>query len=529
MNYEIEIPSRQQPLQTFHVNMLKKWHEPTEQHVSKSIKQQLMVRAVDCDEEREDLYLPVHQGNSLLDLQHLGSVQRGQLLENIPLNIFQNIPGLTDVIQHHIYLKDNKPIHQQPYRVPQKLLPTMKHELDEMLKLGVIEPSDSEWNNPIVLVPKKDGSIRFCLDFRKLNAVSKFDPYPMPRVDELIERLSKAQYLTTLDLCKGYWQIPLSEQSKKLTAFNTPFGHFHFRVLPFGLHGAPLVFQRMMDHILRETEPFAAAYLDDIIIFSETWEQHLQHLSEILTRIRTAGLTIRPEKCSFAKPETVYLGHVLGHGVIRPEKGKLEAIQHAKQPTTKKQVRSFLGLVRWYRRFIPQFSSRAVALTHLTKKDEPNKVIWTAEGEKPFVDLKEALCKEPVLQSPNFDKPFTVQTDASEYGLGAVLLQGQSDHLHPVVYISRKLLPRETKYSVIEKECLAVKWALDSLKYYLLGRKFTLQTDHRALVWLNRMKDTNARITRWFLSLQPFEFEVVYRKGQQNCTADFLSRTPHGC
>lgn len=404
----------------------------------------------------------------------------------------------------------------------------MKNELDEMLKLDMIEPSNSKWNNPIVLVPKKDGTIRFCLDFRKLNVVSKFDPYPMPRMDDLIERLRTAQYLTTLDLCKGYWQIPLGEQSKELTAFKTPFGHFHFRVLPFGLHGAPSTFQRMIDHILRGTEAFAAAYLDDIIIFSETWEQHLQHVKEILLKIRGAGLTIRPNKCSFTKPETVYLGHVLGCGVIRPQQVKLEAIQDAKQPTTKKQVRSFLGLVGWYRCFVPQFSSRAAALTNLTKKDKLNKVIWTDECETAFVDLKETLCKEPVLQSHKFDQSFRVQTDASDIGLGAILLQGQEDQMRLVAYISRKLLPRETKYSVIEKECLAVKWTLDSFKYYLLGRKFTLQTDHQGLVWLNRMKDTNARITLWFLSMQPFNFEIVYRKGQQNCTADFLSRSPQG-
>ncbi|KAL1264151.1 hypothetical protein QQF64_004506 [Cirrhinus molitorella] len=389
VNYEIEIPNRQQPLQVFHVNMLKKWHEPTEQQEAVSSKQQLLVRAIHTEEETEEQYLPVYQDNGLLDLQHLDLVQRRQLLDSIPQHLFQNTPGRTDIIQHHIYLKDDKPIHQQPYRVPQKLLSTMKKELDEMLKLEVIEPSNSEWNNPIVLVPKKDGTIRFCLDFRKLNTVIKFDPYPMPRVDELIERLSTAQYLTTLDLYKGFWQIPLNEQSKELTAFKTPFGHFHFRVLPFGLHGAPSTFQRMIDHILRGTEAFAAAYLDDIIIFSEPWEQHLQHVKEILSKIRAAGLTIRPDKCSFAKPETVYLGHVLGRGVIRPQQGKLEATRDAKQPTTKKQIHSFLGLVGWYRHFIPQFSSRAVALTN--KKDKPNKVIWTDDCEIAFVDLKETL------------------------------------------------------------------------------------------------------------------------------------------
>ncbi len=358
--------------------------------------------------------------------------------------------------------------------------------------------------------------------------MSKFDPYPMPRVEDLIEKLGSAKFLTTLDLCEGYWQIPLSPENKELTAFKTPFGHYHFRVLPFGLHGAPATFQRMIDQILQGTEEFAAAYLDYIIIYSKTWVEHLQHLTEVLERIKSAGLTIRSDKCAMSKTETTYLGYKLGHAVIRPQVGKIEAIKHAEQPTSKKQVRSFLGLVGWYRRFIPHFSARAVALTNLTKKDKPNKIDWTAKCESAFKDLKDVLCKEPVLQSPNFDQPFTVHTDASEYGLGAVLLQGQSGDLQPIAYISRKLLPRETRYSTVEKECLAVKWALDSFRYYLLGRKFTLETDHRALVWLGRMKDTNARITRWFLAIQPFDFEVLYQTGPENCGADFLSRTSQG-
>ncbi len=365
-----------------------------------------------------------------------------------------------------------------------------------------------------MLVPKKDGTLRFCLDFRKLNSVSKFDPYPMPRVDELVERLGRAKYLSTLDLCKGYWQVPLDPACKEFTAFRTPFGHFQF--LPFGLHGAAATFQRMMDQVLRGTEDYAAAYLGDIIIFSQSWEEHLEYLKEVLTRIKAAGLTIRPDKCALAKPETQYLGFVLGHGVIRPQVGKVEAIKTAGRPETKKQVRAFLGLIGWYRKFIPNFSARAITLTNLTKKTQPNKLIWTEDCEKAFNDLKAALCQEPVLQSPDFEKMFTVQTDASQHGIGAVLLQEEQGQLKPVLYISRKLLPREVNYSTVEKECLAVKWTLDSLRYYLLGRKFRLETDHRALAWLGHMRDTNARITRWFLAMQPFDFEVLYRSGSQN-------------
>ena len=236
--------------------------------------------------------------------------------------------------------------------------------------------------------------------------------------------------------------------------------------------------------------------------------------------MKEAGLTIHPKKCALAKEETSYLGLVLGRGVIRPQVGKVEAIMAAERPTTKKQVRSFLGLVGWYRRFIPNFSEKAVVLTELTRKCQPNKVDWTEECEAAFKDLKGSLCKEPVLLSPDFEKLFTVQTDASERGLRAVLLQGDSGQLQPVAYISRKLLPRECNYSTVEKECLAIKWALDSFRYYLLGRKFVLETDHRALSWLGQMRDSNARITWWFLAVQPFDFDVLYRAGKLNCTAD---------
>lgn len=520
VTYENEIPSRSQPLQVFHINMLKKWHsripssdmaEGTPVLVTDNT---LFVRAVEEEEEADEQYIPGHPGKSELNLDHLTENQKQQLMGCLPDQLFMDSPGRTDLISHSIILNDLKPIRQPVYRVPERLLPVMKEELETMQTLVVIEPSTSEWSSPIVLVPKKDGTLRFCLDFRKLNSVSKFDPYPMPRVDRLSERLGRAKYLSTLDLCKGYWQVPLKPECKELTAFKTPFGHFQFRVLPFGLHGAPATFQRMMDQILQGAEMFAAAYLDDIIIFSQSWEEHRGHLQEVLKRIKTAGLTIRPDKCALAKAETQYLGYVLGHGVVRPQVGKIQAIKNAERPVTKKQVRSFLGLVGWYRRFVPNFSARAVALTNLTKKCHPNKVNWTMDCEKAFQDLKDSLCEEPVLQSPDFEKLFTVQTDASEHGLGAVLLQGEQGHLKPIAYISRKLLPWETKYSTVEKECLAVKWALDSLRYYLLVRKFRLETDHRALAWLGQMRDNNARITRWFLAIQPFDFEPQEVSGE---------------
>lgn len=451
-------------MQTFHINMLKKWYARSESTAlpesavpTELTGQSCLVRVVGEEEEAEEQYFPGAEEGNGLSLDHLSEEEREQLLSILPESLFMDKPGRTDIVQHHIALKDASPIRQAVYRVPERLLPVLKEELETMQDLGVIEPSLSEWSSPVILVPKKDGSLRFCLDFRKLNSVSRFDPYPMPRVDDLIEKLGKARFLTTLDLCKGYWQVPLTPKSRELTAFKTPFGHFHFKVLPFGLHGAPATFQRLMDYILRGTEGFAGAYLDDIVIFSHSWEEHIGHLHEVLIRIKAAGLTIQPDKCTLAHSETQYLGYVLGHGVIRPQVGKVEAIKTAERPRTKKEVRAFLGLVGWYRRFISNFSDRAVALTALTKKDQPKNVNWTEVCETAFQDLKDSLCRVPVLQSPDFLKTFTLQTDASEHGLGAVLLQGEPGNLLPVAYISRKLLPRETRYSTVEKECLAIK------------------------------------------------------------------------
>ncbi|XP_054875465.1 uncharacterized protein LOC129351003 [Amphiprion ocellaris] len=402
-----------------------------------------------------------------------------------------DLPVLLDVL-----LKERGPIHQRSYRVPQHLVEKLLKEVEEMQRLGVCEPSQSEWCSPVVIVVKKDGSLRICIDFRKLNTMSEFDAYPMPRIDDLLEKIGWAKFITTLDLCKGYWQVPLEESSRPYTAFQTPAGLFQFTVMPFGLHGAPATFQRLMDRVLQGCGDCSAAYLDDVVIFSNTWEEHLQHLERVLSQIQQAGLTLNPAKCQWAKEEAMYLGYRLGRGEVRPQMDKVEAIRSCPRPHTKKEVRSFLGLAGWYRRFVPQFTTIAAPLTALTAKDQRNPVAWSEDCETAFETLKTHLCSSPVLRSPDFNQRFLVQTDASAVGLGAVLAQGPPGEERPVLYMSRKLLPRETRYSTVEKEGLAIKWALESLRYYLLGREFDLETDHRALTWMNSMKDHNSRLTR---------------------------------
>ncbi|KAL1261364.1 hypothetical protein QQF64_006629 [Cirrhinus molitorella] len=268
------------------------------------------------------------------------------------------------------------------------------------------------------MVPKPDGTLRFCNDFRRLNEVSEFDGYPMPRVDELLDRLGRARYISTLDLTKGYWQVPLTKDARAKTAFSTPSGHWQYRTLPFGLHGAPATFQRLMDVLLRPHQAYAAAYLDDVVVHSERWEDHLDRLRRVLMELRRAGLTANPRKCHLALSEAKYLGFQVGRGLIKPQEKKVAAILSAPRPTSKTQVRAFLGLAGYYRCFIPNFSSLAAPLTDLTRKGQPEKVSWGPAAEEAFQQVKTALTSEPVLRAPDFNCPFLLQTDASDTGLG---------------------------------------------------------------------------------------------------------------
>ena len=406
---------------------------------------------------------------------HLRSTQRTELdslLQEFS-DILSSRPGKTQIVECRINTGTATPIRLLPYRLPHAHRDIVKVELEEMEKDGVIERSSSEWAFPIVLV-KKDGSLRMCVDYRRLNAIADADAYPMPRIDEMIDALGRAKYVTTLDLSRGYWQVPVEEESRSKTAFTTPYGLFQFRVMPFGLHGAPATFQRMMDQLLTDCTVYAAAYLDDVVIYSTRWKDHVSHIRRVFQRLSGAGLTIKPKKCQFGMDSCSYLGHVVGNGEVHPEKSKLQAVEDFPAPVTKKQVRAFLGLTGYYRKFIPAYAEIAAPLTDLTRKNTPAKIQWTGDCEKAFSALKRIVCSEPILKSPNFEKEFILQTDASERGIGAVLSQFDDAGVeHPIAFYSRKLIPREVRYSTIEKECLAIKAATHTFRVYLLGSKFT--------------------------------------------------------
>ena len=521
VNYLVWLHDRKKKKRVYHVNMLRKWNTPSASNY--------LVQLSEDDTEEEDI--PTWQdeegGEPTLGAQ-LENEQKKDIhgLLSEFSDVFRPGPGKTTLAEHSIETSASSAVRLPPYRLPHAFREKVQQEIKDMLDHDIIEHSSSDWASPIVPLQKADGTLRICVDYRRLNSVSKMDAYPMPRVDDMIDQIGVAKFISTLDLTKGYWQVPVRVEDRHKTAFATPFGLFQFKRMPFGLQGAPATFQRMVDRLLDGTGEFSDAYIDDIVVYSQSWEEHMDHLRLVLQRLRLAGLTVKTRKCQLGTNKCVYLGYVIGNGEVRPESSKLKAVQEFSVPHTKKGVRAFLGLTGYYRRFIPDYASIACPLTDLTRKSQPsNNVQWSLECDTAFKKLKQALCSNPVLRGPNFDLRFYLQTDASERGIGTVLSQVDSNGKdHPVAFFSKKLLPREQRYSTIEKECLAIKKGIQVFRTYLMGRPFTILTDHRSLEWLDRLKDTNSRLSRWSLFLQEYNYSIVYRPGSANANADGLSR-----
>ena len=425
-----------------------------------------------------------------------------------------------------IPLTSDVPIRRKMYNLPFSSKEVVEKEIQVMLDLEIIEPSKSPYSSPVVLVRKKDGSCRFCIDFRGLNKITVFDAEPIPNVEDLFVRLAHSRFFTKINLAKGYWQILVLPEDRPKTAFATHQGLFQFIPMPFGLVSAPAVFARMM-RMLHLADLSAENFFDDILVHSASWSDHLHHVRNVLDRLKSYGLTARPSKILAGFQSLEFLGHVVGSGVLRPDESKTEKILQVSTPTTKKQVRSLLGLLSFYRRYIPGFASVAAPLTDLTKESGRScrSIHWTLDCACALQEIQDILSRKPVLLLPRLDLPFVLQTDASSTGLGAVLLQEFEDSLHPVCFASHKLLDREKRYSTIERECLAIVWAVHKFVRFLWGVRFVLQTDHRPLTYLRTSNFKNSRIMRWALSLQEFSFEVLPVSGQVNVFADLLSRS----
>ena len=434
--------------------------------------------------------------------------------------------GRTNAVKMRIDTKDHAPIKQRPYRTPLTQQKVVDEAVDEMLEKGVIEKSSSPWASPIVLVKKKDGSTRFCVDYRRVNDVTTSLAVPLPVIDDLLAILGKAVFFTTLDLISGYWQILMNESDKEKTAFCTTHrGLFQFKVMPFGLKNAPGVFTQLITQVLEGYEDFATSYIDDILCFSESLEDHIKHLEMIFQRLRQHSLKLKLKKCNFLQSETSYLGYKITRGGIKPEEDKVKAIRELAPPTSKKEVRSFIGSCSYYRKFLPNFSGIAKPLIDLTKKNTRFK--WEEPHQRAFNFLKESLTDIPFLAYPDISKPFTLYTDASNLCIGACLTQfSDNGEELPVYFISHKLSDTQTRWSTIEKEAYAIFYAVNKLHYILYGTKFVIKTDHQPLIYLLNAPSSNKKVQNWMLQLAAYDCKIEHIKGTDNTMADMLSRAP---
>ncbi|XP_071081291.1 uncharacterized protein [Haliotis cracherodii] len=471
--------------------------------------------------EAKETYLDVDISSDLTSVQQ---AEVRALLEEYE-DVLTDLPGRTNCIEYKIRLISSDPVRSRPYPLPHHMREVVASEVQSMLDLGVIEPSDSPYASPIVLVKKPDLTYRFCVDFRRSNQITVFDSEPITLTESLFTRLSKCKFYSKIDISKAYWQIPMEEASKACTAFVTPDGLYQWTVMPFGVVNAPAVFTRLMRKVLRGIA-HVDSYIDDILEGTEEWSEHMNSLRAVFSHLRQYQLTARPSKVVIGYHTLQFLGHTVGEGKISPDRKKLDKILELSRPTTKKQVRALIGLTGYYRRFIPNFSAIAAPLTDLTKKGKSNIVEWTESHEKSFKTLKDLMASAPILHLPDLDKPFLLRTDASDVGIGAVLLQEQSGEKFPIMYVSRKLLDREKAYSTIEKECLAIVWSIQKLSRFLYGREFFLETDHQPLVWMTKAKLANGRVMRWALALQTYRFFIRAVRGVENVGADLLSRCP---
>ena len=379
-------------------------------------------------------------------------------------------------------------------------------QVQQMLSSKVIRPSNSPWASPVVMVRKKDGSLRFCVDFRQLNAATIKDTHPLPRIDDLLDALRGAKWFSTLDLKSGYWQVPISEQDKEKTAFRTSSGQlFEFNQVPFGLCNAPATFSRLMDRVLAglhwETCLF---YLDDIIVLSSTWEEHLARLREVFERLRHAKLKLGAAKCTFAAKEVSYLGHRVTEEGLLPDPSLLAAIRDIPPPKTATEVCSFLGLAGYYRRYVKGFAAIAASLHALTRKDAV--FHWSEDCQNAFDQLKTRLTTSPITAFPDFSQEFRLYTDASTAGLGAILAQVREGKELIICCASRALNKAEKSYPATKLECLAIVWAVAKFRPYLMAMPFEVFTDHYALQWLKTMRTGSALLHRWSAALEEYDY-----------------------
>ena len=434
--------------------------------------------------------------------------------------------GRTDKLQHAINTGDSPPTRQPVRRIPPHRRDEVRKILDAMLEKKVVEPSKSPWSSPIVLVQKKDGTTRFCADYRKLNNVTRKDAYPLPRIDTTLDTLAGSKWFSTLDLLSGYWQVELEEGARQKTAFCTTEGLFQFRVMPFGLCNAPATFQRLMDLVLAGLQwSHCLVYLDDVVVLGRSFDEHLRNLESVFRRLREAGLRLKPSKCSLFRRKVQYLGHIISREGVAADPSKIEKVATWPTPTSVRETQQFLGFAGYYRRFVQDFAHIARPLHRLTERLAT--FMWTDECQGSFDELRRVLTSAPVLAYPDFNRQFILDTDASDTGIGAVLSQvDEGGRERVIAYGSRLLTKPERRYCVTRRELLAVVTFAKQYRPYLTGQRFLLRTDHGSLIWLRNFREPEGQLARWLERLQELDFDIVHRRGKKHTNADALSRLP---
>lgn len=468
--------------------------------------------------------------------EHLNNEEKTRLIQTLrPFRdvFFQEGRKLTFThqVKHKITTSDEAPIHQKTYKYPYHLRQVVAEQIQKLLETGIVRESCSPWTSPIWVVPKKmDNSgqrkYRIVIDYRKLNEKTPADRYPIPEISEILDRLGKAQYFTVLDLASGFHQIEIDPADIPKTAFNVDGGKFEFVRMPFGLKNAPATFQRLMDSVLRKHLNIRCfVYMDDIIIFSSSLEEHLQDIKKVLQTLRESNLKVQSDKSEFLRKEVEFLGHLVTTEGVKPNPKKIEAIVNWPLPKSPKELKSFLGTISYYRRFIPRFAHIAKPMT--SKLRGKTKVVEIDDVyKKAFDELKKIMTSELLLAYPDFDQPFILTTDASNVAIGGVLSQSIEGKEKPIAYLSRTLSKAEEKYSATAKELLAIYFAAKTFRPYLYGRTFIIYTDHEPLTKELKLTDATGRVTRQRLYLEQFDFKLIYKQGKQNVVADGLSRIP---
>ncbi len=548
-DYVIRTPDRRKKSRVCHVNMLKAYVvRESLQDVPKENESNIFcAAALTCEsfdftsthDKEDDGVLIRHtyqqcarlkNSEVLADLNsHLSHLSESrsndvkEIISDFP-SLFNDVPSRTTILEHDIDVSNAVPIKQHAYRTNVFKRSVIKTEVDYLCEHGLAKQSFSPWSSPCLLVSKSDGSARFCTDYRKVNSVTVPDCFPLPRMEDCVDNLGSAKFVSKLDLLKGYWQVPLTSRASDISAFVTQDDFLQYCVMAFGMRNAPATFQRLINIVLAGVRD-CNAYLDDLVIYSPTWSAHVSTIREVFGRLEKASLTLNLAKCEFGQATVTYLGKEVGQGQVRPIEAKVTAIADFPVPATRKELRRFLGMAGYYRSFCKNFSTVVNPLTSLLSPSRT--FVWNDECQNAFDNVKALLCSTPVLSAPDVGRIFKLEIDASSVGAGAVLVQEDAYGIdHPVCYFSRKFNKHQLNYSTIEKETLALLLALQYFDVYVSSTNLPVIvfTDHNPLVFLGRMYNQNQRLMRWSLMVQGYNLVIKHKKGSENIIADALSR-----